>query len=206
MLGTALLGLAILAVLWADEWIVTELTRGRFRTGVALDPAGLSGLEPAVRTCGHARWRTALARVARAGSVPVNAAEVIVHRTRHPFVGAGRVAKRRTLPLPLQPAEKRPTDSAPPRPPQPCTASELLDGVAGTVRRLRESESLAPSARLRDLETLPQVYVSAPRLVRHRFAPAVAGLLPNLNFAPARWLPRDRTAGLADHPDDTARL
>jgi hypothetical protein len=206
MLGTVLLGVAILVVLSVDEWIVTELTRGRFRTGVALDPAGLNGIEPVVRTCGHARWRTALSRVARAGAPPVDATEVIVHRTRHPFVGAGRVAARRTLPLPLQPVEQQPGDSAPPRPPQPFTAAELLDGVATTVRRLRDSESLAPSARLRHLETLPQVYVSAPRLVRHRSAPAVAGLLPNLDFPPAQWLPPDRTARLADHPDETARL
>jgi hypothetical protein len=116
------------------------------------------------------------------------------------------VATRRTLPLPLQPVERQPGDPAPPRPPQPFTAAELLDAVAATVRRLRESESLAPSARLRHLETLPQVYVSAPRLVRHRSAPAVAGLLPNLDFPPAQWLPPDRTARLADHPDETARL
>jgi hypothetical protein len=137
--------------------------------------------------------------------VPAESAEVIVHRTRHPFVGAGRVVSRRTLPLPLRPAENPASGSAPRRP-QEFTASELLEGVAATVRRLRESESLAPSARLRHLETLSQVYVSAPRLVRHRFAASVAGLLPNLNFAPAQWLPRDRTAGLADHPDETARL
>ena len=215
LLGTAVLGLAILAVLGLDEWIVTELTRGRFRSGVGIDPAGLAGLEPMVRTWGHVRWRSALSRVARAAAVPTNAADVIVHRTRHPFVGAGRVFDRRTLPLPLRPAENtaaenkaaenKGADTAR-RAPQPFTASELLAGVAETIRRLRESESLTPSARLRNVETLQQVYVSAPRLVRDRFAPAVAGLLPNLDVAPAQWIPRDRAAALADHPDETARL
>ena len=205
VLMTALIGGAILVVIAVDEWIVTELTRGRFRTGVAIDPAGLSGLEPAARTWGHARWRAALSRVARAAVVPAEAAEVIVHRTRHPFVGAGRVVNRRTLPLPLRPAENQASGSAPRRP-QPFTASELLEGVAGTVRALRESESLAPSARLRHVETLSQLYVSAPRLVQNRFAPAVAGLLPDLDVAPAQWIPRNRTAALADHPDETARL
>ncbi|HEX5812217.1 MAG TPA: hypothetical protein VFY38_08965 [Pseudonocardia sp.] len=210
LLVTAVLGLSILTVLGLDEWIVTELTRGRFRSGVAIDPAGLAGLEPTVRTWGHARWRPALSRVARAGAVPTNAAEVIVHRTRHPFVGAGRVVDRRTLPLPLRPAENttagnKAADTAR-RAPQPFTAADLLAGVAETIRRLRESESLAPSARLLNVETLQQVYVSAPRLVRDRFAPAVAGLLPDLDVAPAQWIPRERASALADHPDETARL
>ena len=74
---------------------------------------------------------------------------MIVHRTRHPFVGAGRVVNRRTLPLPLRPAENAGYRlRAAPRhsrsPPPSCST-----GSPGPSGALRESESLAPSARLR---------------------------------------------------------
>jgi hypothetical protein len=198
--GAGLVGLLVLGVLVADEYAVAELTRHRFRTRFEVDPGRLTGWERTMRTFGHARWRPGLRRVAQAAAPPPGTAEVIVYRTRDPFVGAGETWRRKTLPLPLKPAEEYGPE------PRPVGPADLLDTVARALKELRGSVALAPSGRLQGLQILEQVLVSAPRLVRDRFAPAVAGILPDLSEAPRSWLPRERATALADCPDEVARL
>jgi hypothetical protein len=125
---------------------------------------------------------------------------VIVYRTRHPFVGAGEVWRRKTLPLPLKPADENGEE------PRPIGPAQLLETVAAVVDELRRSATLAPSARLHGLEIMEQVLVPSTRLVRNRFAPAVSDILPTLSDAPRPWLPHSRATELADRPDEVARL
>jgi hypothetical protein len=215
-LVTGVVGLLILAVVLVDEWLVTELTRHRFRTRFEADPARLSGWEQSLRTLGHGWWAGGLRRVAEAAAPPPGTAEAIVYRTRNPFVGAGQVWQRRTLPLPLRPAERDTAgtdadvdpdadpDALPDLP--PIAPAALLDAVARTVEELRGSVALAPTGRLRDVETREQVLVSAARLLRDPSAPAVDGVLPSMWHPPRSWIPGDRAKALANHPDEVARL
>ena len=130
-----------------------------------------------------------------------------MHRTRHPFVGAGRSVNRRTLPLPLRPAENQVPRLRADARPQPFTASELLDGVAGTVRALRESESLAPSARLRHVETLPAAVRVGAEVGPASVRTGRRGTLPEPRCRPGAVDTRGTgRPGWPIDPDETARL
>ncbi len=184
-----------------DEWIVDGADAAAGSAPASrIDPAGLAGLEPAVRTWGHARWRPALSRVARAGAGPADAAEVIVHR--HP------ASLRRCGP------GLRPPHVAPPAAPgrehggrerrhrlraAPATAVHRL-GPARRGRRDRpapEGVGVARALRASPRTSRPCSRCTSPRRgwSAIRFTPAVAGLLPDLDVAPAQWIPRDRAAG-----------
>jgi hypothetical protein len=101
-----LLGLAVLVVLVVDEQAVTQVTRQHFREKNFVPNA--STLPPGwlrtFRTMGHRPYAHDLNRVAVADAqarLRDGHADVIVHRHRVPFIGAGDVMRDEVLALPL---------------------------------------------------------------------------------------------------------
>jgi hypothetical protein len=200
-----LLGLLILGVLLADELIITELTRSRFLPGrFTPDPAKRPGWEQTVRTLGHANFADQLKRVAdadRRGTAP-DQTEVIVYRGWRPFLGAGVPLRNRGYAVPLKPAKDDGDDAGDPR---TFTALELQNHLRDALGALRDSQSLSPSRRLRNLTIREEVFVSAERLVRNRTAPYLSDVLVDLNRPPASHLPSRVARQLADSPREAAR-
>jgi hypothetical protein len=207
--GTAvalLLGLLMFGVLLADELITTELTRSRFLPGrFSPNPNSRPGWEQTVRTLGHANCADQLKRVAdadRRGTAP-DQAEVIVYRGWRPFLGAGVPLRNRGYAVPLKPAKDDGDDDA--GDPRTFTALELQNHLRDALGALRDSQSLSPSRRLRNLTIREEVFVSAERLVRNRTAPYLSDVLVDLNRPPASHLPSRVARELADSPQEAAR-
>jgi len=201
-----LLGLLMFGVLLADELIITELTRSRFLPGrFTPNPNSRPGWEQTVRTLGHANCADQLKRVADADrrSTAPDQAEVIVYRGWRPFLGAGVPLRNRGYAVPLKPAKDDGDDDA--GDPRPFTALELQNHLRDALGALRDSQSLSPSRRLRNLTIREEVFVSAERLVRDRTAPYLPDVLADLNRPPASHLPSRVARELADSPQEAAR-
>ena len=200
-----LLGLLMFGVLLADELIVTELTRSRFLPGrFTPNPNSRPGWEQTVRTLGHVHFADQLKRVADADrrSTAPDQAEVIVYRGWRPFLGAGVPLRNRGYAVPLKPAKDDDDDAGDPR---TFTALELQNHLRDALGALRDSQSLSPSQRLRNLTIREEVFVSAERLVRNRTAPYLPDVLADLSRPPASHLPSRVARELADSPQEAAR-
>jgi hypothetical protein len=196
--------LIIVAVLTVDEFAVTELTRRDFRArnfvvdALALPP----GRQRSLRTWGHATHAAALARVeakeAQTRARGAATADVVVHRSPDPFVGAGAPLPS-NLALPLVPDED--ADG----PPLPFTPSELHAHVGRVLSALRDSASLAPGGRLAELSIIDQVFLPAEQMLRESGTTLRPTVLPDPSRPPMDHLPLDMAQRLADEPQEAAR-
>ena len=199
-----LLGLLVFVVLVVDEQTVTEITRKHFREGnfVADASALPAGWVRNFRTLGHATYRDQLNRVAAAEArarARDGHADVIVHRHRVPFIGAGDVLRDEVLALPLIPDE----DAT--EPPVPFTPRDLHEHVSGRSCALRDSASLSPGRRLSSLSVIEQVFLPAEQLLRDIGTSLRPRVLPDLYRPPVTHLPLEEARRLADEPQESAR-
>lgn len=206
-LGPVLSVLTVLAatvVLTADEVAVTDVTRTHFRArNFVADATTLPlGWVRTFRTLGHASYVAEIARVARAeyeAKALSGMADVIVHRHRVPFIGAGVVMRDETLALPLVP------DDDAGEAPLPFTPRELHDHVSNALSALRKSASLSPGGRLGGLSIIEQVFLPAEQLLRESGTSLRPTLLPDLTRPPIGHLPLEDARRLADLPQEAAR-
>jgi hypothetical protein len=199
-----LLGLLVFVVLVVDEHAVAEVTRKHFREGNFVADASVlpAGWVRTFRTLRHTAYRDQLNRVAAAEArsrARDGHAEVIVHRHRVPFIGAGDVLRDEILALPLIPDE----DAT--EPPVPFTPRDLHEHVSETVCALRDSASLSPGRRLASLSVIEQVFLPAEQLLRNIGTSLRPRVLPDLYRPPVTHLPVDEARRLADEPQESAR-
>lgn len=197
-------GVLLLVVLLADELARERLMRFAFRPGAFRAAAEElpSGLDRSLRLLGVARFRAGLDRVSATererAPVGDGAAEVIVYRGDHPFVGTGDVDADEVFALPLTPR-------TPGEAPEPFEIEALHAAVTDAVRELRRAGTLAPSERLTTLTDADVVIVPAERLltdpVRQPHPPVLAG--PDV--APRSTYPVEAARALAVAPQEWAR-
>jgi hypothetical protein len=200
LLVAFVLALAVYSVLLADEWIVDQLTRDRFRRTVfRADPLTTSGWERVVRTLGLPTFARELGRVAAAARhrETDDSAQVVVHRGWVPFVGSGRLVADQTISLPLERADDH-------RNPAPFTVVELTTAIREAMRDLRRSASLSPGRRLARLEIHEQVFLPADQLT-HLARTPLAEILTDRHRPPADRVPIGRARALADSPIEAGR-
>jgi hypothetical protein len=201
----ALLPALVIAVgLAVDEFAVTELTRRHFRKrNFLVDATALPpGRQRTLRTWGLAAFADEIARVERQETHTLSrgaTADVIVHRERKPFIGAGVMVSDQTLALPLVPDDD--TDE----PPVPFRPSDLHEHVSRALARLRDSASLSPGGRLGHLSIIEQVFLPAEQLLRESGTTLRPVVLPDLQRPPVDSLPFAAARRLADEPQEAAR-
>ncbi len=208
-LPVVVLGLLTLAVIGADVLAVHHLVYTCFRPGrFAPDVrhAG-SGWERAVRTLGHASFHLPLTRVAAADERAAenrDEADVVVHRGFSPFVGAGKLLKRKVIALPLEPVEEEDEGEEPDgvalSQPRGISVVELQQHVAAAIDKLRSSTSLGPGGRLEDLTQREQILMAANRLVTNLHTQPQPAVLPDLDHPPAAHVPAAAARRVADAP------
>jgi hypothetical protein len=200
LLVAFVLALAVFSVLLADEWIVDQLTRNRFRrTAFRADPWTTSGWERVARTLGLPTFGRELARVAAAAThrETDGSAQVVVHRGWVPFVGSGRLVADQTISLPLERAVDH-------RAPVPFTVVELTTAIREAMNDLRRSASLSPGRRLARLEIHEQVFLPADQLT-HLARTPLAQVLIDRHRPPAERVPIGQARALADFPIEAGR-
>lgn len=199
-----LAALAVGVLIAVDEFAVTEVTRHHFRApNFVPDATALpQGWLRSFRLMGHASYAQDLARVSATEREAVSRpgmADVIVHRHRQPFVGAGLMVRDQVLALPLIPDEE--SDEPPVR----FTPLELHDHISTAVSALRNSASLSPGGRLSDLTIHEQVFVPAEQLLRDSGTSLRPVILPEPSRPPASQLDLQRARALTGTPQEAAR-
>lgn len=191
---TVLLPLATLIVLVLDRYAVALLMTRSFRRGMFV-PAPDTDTWPGerwVRGIGHRRYHRQLARVEAAGAHNLTA-----YRGYEPFVGAGVRGEPLVQPIQLTPRRSDDEDDEPPR---PFTLAELYDYVTAQLMTLRDSSSLAPSARLAGLTVQGQVIVPVAELLVNFADPATRIVLPSLDAPPGQTVPDGVVADVTERP------
>jgi hypothetical protein len=200
----AVLGLLAAVLVLADASVVDELTRRRFRRrGFVADATTLpGGWERTARTLGQDGHRRQLDRVAerdRRGAEP-GFAEVVVFRTRSPFVGGGWILRDEVLALPLVEDEDSDVEAT------PFTVVDLHDHLAAGLDALRSGTgSLSLSSRLAGLDMVEQVLILAEKLLRESGTTMRSTVLPDLRRPPVDFLDVRQARQLADAPQEAAR-
>ena len=202
---SVLFALLALVVIVLDKFALSYLLTRSFQRGafVPMPTVDTWPGERWVRTVGATDHQRELTRVARAD----RAGNVMAYRGYEPFVGTGVRGEPLAMPIPLEPAEPDDdeTDDTPPPEPESFTLAELYDHVAERLLDLRDSPSLAPSARLAGLTEHAQVVVPIAELLVNFADPATRIVLPSLDEPPRPTLPPDVLADLVEHPVEWMR-
>jgi hypothetical protein len=198
---TALLLLALIAVVAIDEFAVHYLVFNRFRRTDFLADGRTSPheWERRLRGLGLPTFHLPLHRVSAATEQADKRAEdadVVVHRGFSPFIGAGIPVHEQVIALALEPSDEDCET-------EPISVTGLHDHVTAAINRLRSTSTLGPGRRLEDLVRREQVLIPADRLViDHRIVPEI---LPDLDHAPASRISTDQARTLADAAVEWAR-
>jgi hypothetical protein len=188
------LGLLLLAVLAADRFALASLLTRSFRRGNFQSRPTLAEWpgERWLRTIGHDRHEQALARVANSDQ----SGNLVVYRGFGPFVGAGERYLPISFAIPLEPAATDGTDDA--VAPQPFTLTELYDHISEHLLTLRDSHSLAPSARFAGLTEYEQAIAPVDDVLLNFGDPRSRLVLPGLDQPPAQSVAPEHLAMLAE--------
>ncbi|WP_216216654.1 hypothetical protein [Amycolatopsis aidingensis] len=201
------LGLAAIAVVAAEEFVLWCLLTKSFRRG-SFTPAPAVDRWPGerlVRRLGRERYTADLRRVAEAD----RNANLVAYRGYEPFVGAGIRHRPFSMTVMLEPAEDSEEHAAGTNGqaragelplPRGFALSELYDAISAELRTLRHSPSLAPSDRLSGLTERAEVIAPAEELLANLGDPAAREVLASLDQPPNQVLPPRRMAELAEAP------
>jgi hypothetical protein len=200
----ALLTLGTLAVLGADEFAVHRLVRERFQAGEFLPDYRHSPVawERRLRGLGQARYQEELDRVAAAdeyGPHAAGRADVIVHRSRSPFIGAGLALETQTIALPLEPDPNRPQG------PDPISVNELHEHIAQALDSVNVRSSLFAGARTDRMLHREQVLIPTDGLAANLRTALGAAALKDRDHPPARHVALKAARTLAEQPQEWAR-
>jgi hypothetical protein len=182
------LGLLMLAVLAADRFALSSLLTRSFRRGNFQSHPTLAEWpgERWLRTIGHDRYEPELARVANADQ----SGNLVVYRGFGPFVGAGERYQPISFAIPLEPVQDK--DSV------PFTLTELYDHISQSLLALRDSHSLAPSARFAGLTEYEQAVAPVDDVLLNFGDPRSRLVLPSLDQPPAESIAPEHLARLAE--------
>ena len=202
--SATLLTLGALAVLGADEFAVHRLVRERFQAGEFLPDYRNSPVawERRLRGLGHARYQAELDRAAAAdeyGPHAAGRADVIVHRGRSPFIGAGLALETQTIALPLDPDPNRPQG------PDPISVVELHEHVARALDTVNVTSSLFAGARTNRMLHREQVLIPTDGLAANLRTSLGAAALKDRDQPPARHVSLAAARTLAEQPQEWAR-
>ncbi|HEY0803747.1 MAG TPA: hypothetical protein VGD84_01735, partial [Pseudonocardiaceae bacterium] len=201
---SVLFALLALVVIVLDKFALSYLLTRSFQRGafVPMPTVDTWPGERWVRTVGAIDHERELGRVARAD----RAGNLMAYRGYEPFVGTGIRGEPLAMPIPLEPAkpDDDEDDDTPPEP-ESFTLAELYDHVGEQLMELRDSPSLAPSARLAGLTEREQVVVPIAELLVNFADPATRIVLPGLDQPPRPTLPPDVLADLIEHPVEWMR-
>jgi hypothetical protein len=201
-----LVGSAVVAVVGLDEFTVHHLVNTCFRRHqFHPDAAELpDGWEKKARTMGHGwKFGNELRRVGEADAQTDDSryADVIVHRSFVPFVGAGVLLSRHLIAMPLEPDEESSlTANA-----KSIDVVGLHAHVADALAELRNESSLGPGRRLEQLIRREQVFVPAERLARNLDAQTNPPVLPDPRRPPISQMDVASARRIADQPPEWAR-
>jgi hypothetical protein len=189
------LGLLLLAVLAADRFALASLLTRSFRRGNFQSRPTLAEwpAERWLRTIGHDRYERELARVADSDQ----SGNLVVYRGFGPFVGAGERYQPISFAIPLEPATAA-DDTHDAVAPQPFTMAELYDHISEQLLGLRDSRSLAPSARFAGLTEYELAIAPVDDVLLNFGDPRSRLVLPSLNQPPAHSIAPEHLAMLAE--------
>ena len=202
--SSAVLTLAILAVLGADQFVLHRLVHQCFQAGrfVPDHRNAPDAWERKFRSLGHGRYEKQLQRVADAdeyGPLAATHADVIVHRGPSPFIGAGLPLETQTIALPLEPDPSRPQG------PADIRVVDLHTHVAAALVSLSSASSLVPGLRLEGILHREQVLIPVDGLMVNLRTALGSAALKGLDHPPARHVSLRAARSLAEHPLEWAR-
>jgi hypothetical protein len=196
------IAVALLVLIAGDLYLGRTYLRRRFRSHsfTADHTKATSWFERRIRGIGLARYATQLARFADADEHSEEAtgkADVVVHRGETPFVGAGYVLPRQSLPIALRPAVGRKD------PLGDIRIWELYDRITAELAPPRATS--VPAGHVAAVTHREQLLVLVDDLIRQRGTPFGMSVLLDLDAPPVRHLPLDQVRAAAEQRIEWAR-